>query len=39
LSSEPLGEPMARLLAASCPNEHRIPVREIGGEFHLDSAS
>jgi L-ascorbate metabolism protein UlaG (beta-lactamase superfamily) len=37
LSNEPLGEPMARLLAASSPNEHRIPIREIGGEFQLDS--
>jgi L-ascorbate metabolism protein UlaG (beta-lactamase superfamily) len=39
LSNEPLGEPMERLLAASSPNEHRIPVREIGGEFQLGSAS
>jgi L-ascorbate metabolism protein UlaG (beta-lactamase superfamily) len=37
LSNEPLGEPMERLLAASSPNEHRIPIREIGGEFQLDS--
>jgi L-ascorbate metabolism protein UlaG (beta-lactamase superfamily) len=35
LSNEPLGEPLERLLAASCPDEHRIAVREIGGEFQL----
>ena len=36
LSNEPFGEPMERLLAASASAEHRIPVREIGGEFRLD---
>ncbi len=38
LSNEPYGEPIERLLAASGSAEHRIPVREIGGEFHLDAA-
>jgi L-ascorbate metabolism protein UlaG (beta-lactamase superfamily) len=36
LSREPFDEPMERLLAASASAEHRIPVREIGGEFRLD---
>src|SRR5215831_345972 len=35
LSNEPLGEPIERLLVASGSAEDRIPIREIGGEFHL----
>jgi L-ascorbate metabolism protein UlaG (beta-lactamase superfamily) len=35
LSSEPYDEPIQRLLRASGSAEHRIAVREIGGEFHL----
>lgn len=35
LSDEPYGEPIARILRASGSAEHRIPLREIGGEFHL----
>jgi L-ascorbate metabolism protein UlaG (beta-lactamase superfamily) len=35
LSNEPCGEPIERLLLASGSAEDRIPVREIGDEFHL----
>jgi len=35
LSNEPNREPIERLLIASRAAEDRIPVREIGGEFHL----
>jgi L-ascorbate metabolism protein UlaG (beta-lactamase superfamily) len=35
LSSEPLGEPMERLLAAAGPAADRICVRDFGQEFHL----
>ena len=35
LSNEPYGEPIERLLLASGSGEDRIPVREIGEEFHL----
>jgi L-ascorbate metabolism protein UlaG (beta-lactamase superfamily) len=35
LSNEPCGEPIERLLLASGSAEDRIPVREIGEEFHL----
>jgi L-ascorbate metabolism protein UlaG (beta-lactamase superfamily) len=35
LSNEPNGEPIERLLLASGSAEDRIPVREIGDEFHL----
>jgi L-ascorbate metabolism protein UlaG (beta-lactamase superfamily) len=35
LSNEPYGEPIERLLLASGSAQHRIPVREIGEEFHL----
>jgi L-ascorbate metabolism protein UlaG (beta-lactamase superfamily) len=35
LSNEPYGEPIERLLLASGSAEDRIPVREIGEEFHL----
>ncbi len=35
LSNEPNLEPIERLLIASRAAEERIPVREIGGEFHL----
>ena len=37
LSREPLCEPIERLLAASGSAADRIPVREIGEEFHLDA--
>jgi L-ascorbate metabolism protein UlaG (beta-lactamase superfamily) len=35
LSREPDGEPMERLLSATGSGEHRICVRDFGGEFHL----
>ncbi len=35
LSNEPCGEPIERLLQAAGSAQHRIPVREIGEEFHL----
>jgi len=35
LSNEPNREPIERLLIASRASEDRVPVREIGGEFHL----
>jgi len=35
LSSEPYGEPIERVLLASGSAQDRIPIREIGGEFHL----
>jgi len=35
LSNEPYGEPIERLLLASGSAQHRIPIREIGEEFHL----
>jgi len=35
LSNEPYGEPIERLLLASGSAEDRIPIREIGEEFHL----
>jgi L-ascorbate metabolism protein UlaG (beta-lactamase superfamily) len=38
LSSEPYGEPIERLLLASGLAADRIPVREIGEEFHLSTS-
>jgi L-ascorbate metabolism protein UlaG (beta-lactamase superfamily) len=38
LSNEPYGEPIERLLLASDSAEDRIPVREIGEEFHLGAS-
>jgi L-ascorbate metabolism protein UlaG (beta-lactamase superfamily) len=38
LSNEPYGEPIERLLLASGSAADRIPVREIGEEFHLDAS-
>lgn len=38
LSSEPLNEPIERLLGAVGPDEHRIPIREIGQEFQLNTS-
>jgi L-ascorbate metabolism protein UlaG (beta-lactamase superfamily) len=35
LSNEPYGEPIERLLLASGSAEERIPVREVGEEFHF----
>jgi L-ascorbate metabolism protein UlaG (beta-lactamase superfamily) len=35
LSNEPYGEPIERLMLASGSAQDRIPVREIGEEFHL----
>ncbi len=35
LSNEPYGEPIERLLQAAGRDQHRIPVREIGEEFHF----
>ena len=37
LSNELYGEPIERLILASGPDEARIPVREIGEEFHLEA--
>jgi len=37
LSDEPYNEPIERLLLASGSADHRIPIREIGEEFHLAS--
>ena len=34
LSNEPYEEPIERLLQAAGSDEHRIPTREIGEEFH-----
>lgn len=39
LSNEPYGEPIERLLVASGSSADRIPVREIGDEFHLSALS
>ncbi len=38
LSNEPYGEPIERLLLASGSTQDRIPVREIGEEFHLGAS-
>ncbi len=38
LSSEPYNEPIERLLLAAGSADDRIPVREIGDEFHLGAA-
>jgi L-ascorbate metabolism protein UlaG (beta-lactamase superfamily) len=38
LSNEPYGEPIGRLLLASGGAEDRIPVREVGDEFHLSTS-
>jgi L-ascorbate metabolism protein UlaG (beta-lactamase superfamily) len=38
LSREPQREPIERLLLAAGAGEDRIPIREIGGEFHLGTA-
>jgi L-ascorbate metabolism protein UlaG (beta-lactamase superfamily) len=38
LSNEPYREPIERLLLASGSAEDRIPIREIGQEFHFDAA-
>jgi len=38
LSSEPYDEPIERLLLAAGSPQDRIPVREIGDEFHLGAA-
>ena len=35
LSNEPYHEPIGRILDAAGSDEHRIPLREIGGEFHF----
>ena len=37
LSNEPFEEPIQRLLIASGSAADRIPIREIGGEFHLSA--
>jgi L-ascorbate metabolism protein UlaG (beta-lactamase superfamily) len=37
LSNEPYEEPIERLLQAVGSAEHRIPIREIGEEFHLSA--
>jgi L-ascorbate metabolism protein UlaG (beta-lactamase superfamily) len=37
LSSEPYDEPIQRLLEAADAAKHRIPIREIGEEFHLSA--
>jgi len=39
LSDEPYEEPIERLLQAAGSAEHRVPVREIGEEFHLSTFS
>ncbi len=36
LSNEPYDEPIERLLEAAGAADHRVPIREIGEEFHLD---
>jgi L-ascorbate metabolism protein UlaG (beta-lactamase superfamily) len=38
LSDEPYGEPIERLMLASGSAQDRIPVREIGEEFHLGAS-
>jgi L-ascorbate metabolism protein UlaG (beta-lactamase superfamily) len=37
LSNEPYDEPIERLLKAAGAAEHRVPIREIGEEFHLST--
>jgi L-ascorbate metabolism protein UlaG (beta-lactamase superfamily) len=39
LSNEPYDEPIERLLQAAGSAEHRIPIREVGEEFHLNAPS